>query len=294
MRITVFTPTYNRAYIIKNLFESLKEQTFKDFEWLVVDDGSEDGTTELFNVWSNEHAFIVRYYSQENGGKHRAVNRGLQLAQGELFFIVDSDDQLPPNSLELVEKYYRQIEGDQSFAGVCGLKAFYNGSTVNNNLPFEILDSNHLELTDKYKIHGDMAQVVRTAVFKKFPFPDFKGEKYCGESLIWDRIACHYKFRYFSEVIYLCEYLLDGLSQSFVKNKRMSPTYATLIYLELMNMDVTLYTRIRSAINFWRYFFCLKTRTKTNNHLPFWAWLFSPIGIIIYYYDTFRLRKLNG
>ena len=92
-KITVFTPTYNRAYIIETLYRSLQRQTYRDFEWLVVDDGSADNTQELFEAWQKEDNFFpIRYYKQENGGKCRAMNRGLEMAQGELFFTVDSDD----------------------------------------------------------------------------------------------------------------------------------------------------------------------------------------------------------
>ncbi|MCI7310350.1 MAG: glycosyltransferase family 2 protein [Prevotella sp.] len=92
--LTVFTPTYSRAYSLPRLYESLKAQTFVDFEWLIVDDGSTDGTKQLIEKWSDEDSFI-RYYRQERGGKHRAINLGVQQAKGDLFFIVDSDEYLP-------------------------------------------------------------------------------------------------------------------------------------------------------------------------------------------------------
>ena len=100
--ITVFTPTYNRAYIIENLYKSLQRQTFKDFEWLVIDDGSTDNTEELFASWTNEISFPVRYIKQQNGGKHRAINRGVKEANGELFFIVDCDDYLREDAVETI------------------------------------------------------------------------------------------------------------------------------------------------------------------------------------------------
>ena len=92
-KVTVFTPTYNRAYIIENLYRSLQRQTCMEFEWLVVDDGSSDGTEALFEKWvKEENPFPIRYHKKENGGKCRAINRGLEMADGELFFTVDSDD----------------------------------------------------------------------------------------------------------------------------------------------------------------------------------------------------------
>src|SRR5690625_3909375 len=100
MRITVFTPTYNRAYIIKKLYFSIQKQTFRDFEWLVLDDGSTDSTKDLFDQWiKEEHDFSIRYYRFENAGKQKEINRALDLAEGELFFTVDSDDLLTENAL---------------------------------------------------------------------------------------------------------------------------------------------------------------------------------------------------
>ena len=93
--ITVFTPTYNRAYSLPRLYESLQKQTFKDFEWLIVDDGSTDNTVDMVTGWSKEGKLTIRYIQMTNGGKHRAINKGVALAKGKLFFIVDSDDWLP-------------------------------------------------------------------------------------------------------------------------------------------------------------------------------------------------------
>ena len=110
MKITVFTPTYNRGYIIENLYKSLQRQFFTDFEWLVVDDGSSDNTEELFEIWSKENNnFQIRYYKKENGGKHRAINYALDKERGELFFTVDSDDYLTDDALYKVDKWGKVI-----------------------------------------------------------------------------------------------------------------------------------------------------------------------------------------
>ena len=103
------------------MYESLKKQTFKDFEWLIVDDGSIDGTRDLVEGWVTEGHLDIRYYYQENGGKHRAINKGAQLAKGEWFFIVDSDDTLPEDSLKITSKWIDTVRDDETFAGVCGV-----------------------------------------------------------------------------------------------------------------------------------------------------------------------------
>lgn len=125
-KITVFTPTYNRGYIIEKLYRSLQRQTFQDFEWVVMDDGSTDNTEEIFESWMQEdNRFPIRYYKQENGGKCRAINRGLDLAKGELFFIMDSDDYLTDNALERIVYWESTIAGQQNYAGVVGLSLIH-------------------------------------------------------------------------------------------------------------------------------------------------------------------------
>ena len=105
VKITVFTPTYNRAYTLERLYKSLLNQTSYDFEWLIVDDGSTDNTSELIKSFQNNQLFDVRYYKQGNGGKHVAINKGVELAEGELFFIVDSDDYLTDDAIAITKKY---------------------------------------------------------------------------------------------------------------------------------------------------------------------------------------------
>ena len=121
MLITVLTPTYNRAKLLERLYQSLCQQTYQDFEWIVVNDGSKDNTDEVVQSFVAEKKINILYIKQENGGKHRAVNRGVKEAKGELLFIADSDDWLLPNSLETVAEMYQDIANDHSFAGVCGL-----------------------------------------------------------------------------------------------------------------------------------------------------------------------------
>ena len=128
MKITVFTPTYNRAYVIDELYNSLLNQTVTDFEWIVIDDGSNDNTEEYFNkICKNENPFKIIYLKQENGGKHRAINRGVQLAEGELFFIVDSDDYLTSDAIEKLIKWRSGLDNSKKWAGISGARG-YSGS----------------------------------------------------------------------------------------------------------------------------------------------------------------------
>lgn len=218
MRITVFTPTYNRAYTLTRLYESLKKQTFKDFEWIIVDDGSVDETKMLVEKFINSNAeFPIIYKKTENGGKHRAINRGMQLVSGELLLFMDSDDWLREDALECIDKVEKSIPSSQKekYGGVQGLCVHTDGYLVGKTFSGNgYVDATALEC-GKYNIYGDKAEVYYTKIIKKYPFPEIEGENFLTERLVWDKIANDgYLIRYFNEGIYFCEYLDDGLSRS--------------------------------------------------------------------------------
>lgn len=234
MEITVFTPTYNRAYIIRNLYESLKNQTFRNFEWIVVDDGSTDNTSDIFSeILSDENFFPITYKKVGNGGKHRAINQGVQLAKGRLFFIVDSDDSLPSDSLETIIKYEESIPKPDKikFSGVSGLRGTDKNNLIGKTFEGDFIDITHLE-RDSHSIQGDKAEVYYTEIIKKFPFPEYDGEKFIMESVVWNEIgATGLKLRYFNEVIYFCEYLEDGLTKQGIKKFESTPKgYGLYLY----------------------------------------------------------------
>ncbi len=217
-KVTVFTPTYNRCYIIDKLYKSLLAQTDKRFEWLVVDDGSSDGTREYFDgIADSDSGFPIRYYYKENGGKHRAINFGLPLATGELFFIVDSDDTLKSDAISNLLKWAGTLDDSHKWAGVSGLKGY------SDSHPIGLWKTDVSGYVDarcnqryKYKLMGDKSEAYLTEVLRKYPFPEFEGEKFVVEDAVWNRIASDgYYLRWFNEIIYICDYLDDGLSHHF-------------------------------------------------------------------------------
>lgn len=216
MRITVFTPTYNRAYTLPRLYESLKAQTFHDFEWVIVDDGSTDNTTEVVDGFLRESPFFeIKYRKTENGGKHRAINRGMDMVSGELFLMMDSDDWLREDALEWIDRIENTIPVNQKhqFAGIYGLRCHADGSIIGSTFEGRTLDITYFE-RGKHGISGDKAEVYYAKYMRQFPFPEYDGEKFCTECLVWDQIAAlGLKLRHFNEGIYFCEYLEDGLTK---------------------------------------------------------------------------------
>ena len=172
-KITIFTPTYNRAYIIEKLYYSLKSQVNKNFEWLVIDDGSNDDTELLFQkIQKDNNDVKIRYIKKENGGKHRAINLGVELAEGELFFIVDSDDILTKDAVQKIIEWEETITDKSKFAGVSGNRGYEENKLIGKTFLGEFIDATSLE-REKYKILGDKAEVFYTKILKKFKFPEY-------------------------------------------------------------------------------------------------------------------------
>lgn len=214
MKITVFTPTYNRGYIIENLYRSLQRQTVTDFEWLVIDDGSVDNTPELFAAWQQDgNPFPIRYYRQENGGKCRAINKALELARGELFFTVDSDDYLTDDALEKIALWEAQLPRDDKFCGVAGNLGTSPAETPNRALPDPFFDGTALDRYDA--VDGERAMVFYTDIHRQYAYPVFETEKFMTEAVTWNRMAHDgYKMRFYNDIIWVFEYKEDGLTRA--------------------------------------------------------------------------------
>lgn len=220
--ITIFTPTYNRAYILPMLYNSLLNQENDNFEWLIIDDGSTDDTRILVDKWVLEQKISIRYLYQENQGKSQAINNGATNALGELFFIVDSDDQLTNDAVSYVEKYWNKVSSNE-LAGLCFRRInVKDKQLIGGDLDFNINEivSNHVE----FNLPFDKAEVFVTSKLREFQFPRFNNEKFVPESLVWCQITEKYGMYYvLDKGIYLCEYLSDGYTVNFNKNLRCNP-----------------------------------------------------------------------
>lgn len=282
MLITVFTPTYNRAHLLGRLYESLCAQRFTDFEWLIVDDGSTDGTASLVQGFIAKRRIDIKYLSQRNGGKHRAINHGAGQAKGELFFIVDSDDYLPADSLQSIATEHAKC--DSSMGGVAGLDATDGGKVIGSGLAQEFIECNSMEIRFKHHVTGDLAEVFKTSVMREFPFPEIDGEKFCPEALVWNRIALKYNLRYFNKVIYIAEYQDGGLTDNIVRVRRQSPVTSTTYYAELLLSSIPWGQKLKAAINYWRFRLCCKKFSKVPQ-LPL-AWnAVWPLGWLMHLRD---------
>ncbi len=211
IKITIFTPTYNRKHLLPNLFESLKKQTNKDFIWLVIDDGSSDGTSELFEEWKKQDVnFQIDYVQKKNGGKHTAIEKANEICGTDYIVCVDSDDYLTENA---VEQMYKEIDIIDKMDDVCGVvtrRAKPNGEPFSINWVPNEMSLYFYELSKKYGYSTDTSLLFKTNIVNKFHFPIFKGERFVTESVYYNQFLYDYKMYASNNLYYLAEYMPDG------------------------------------------------------------------------------------
>jgi glycosyltransferase involved in cell wall biosynthesis len=241
-RFTIFTPSYNRAHTLPKVYASIQGQTFRDFEWLIVDDGSSDNTRDLVAQWSSEATFPIHYVYQRNGHKKTAINTGVKHAQGELFLILDSDDEMLPSSLQVFNDAWQAIPEVTRgrYAGVTGLCIDQSGELVGSTFPSDLLDSDAIGIRYEHKVSGEKWGFNTTAVMRLFPFPeDIPG--LVPEALIWNRIAKEYQMRFINQVVRIYHDEGDSISRtSVIKN---TPGFRLFYHESLCNE----WTRILTA-----------------------------------------------
>lgn len=220
--LCVFTPTYNRAYILPKLYESLAAQTSTDFYWSIVDDGSTDNTQELVLSWISEGKVTIDYVKKENGGKPRAINDAVERCQSPLFFVVDSDDHLVPQAIEHIISKWALVD-DPAIAGIVALRGRDENTPMDTWMPGDNLD---LKLWDLFEIHrfrGDTSLIHRTEILKQFPFEVAENEIFTPEASVYFALDEKYDMRTDNTILTICNYLSDGLTQNFFANVKRNP-----------------------------------------------------------------------
>ncbi|MEZ9898978.1 glycosyltransferase family 2 protein [Vibrio breoganii] len=247
--LTIFTPSFNRGYCIKDIYESLDSQADIRFEWLIVDDGSEDNTQEVVFSFMNESSFDVRYYYTKNRGKPSAINYALELAKGDYFLILDSDDVLTSNAIDTVLSDIDKLS--DSIGGLCyRRKRKVDSSFIGGDFPSNKFVSNHDELHFRYGYDGDKVEIFKTKLLKDNKFPIFPGEKFIPEGLLWLHYTIQYKLEYHDIAIYECEYLQDGITNNKNAIIRNNPLgfisyYSYLLSLEHASVRIKIFAMLR-------------------------------------------------
>jgi glycosyltransferase involved in cell wall biosynthesis len=264
-KLSILTPTYNRGYILGTLYESLCRQTSKAFEWIIVDDGSSDNTEALVKAWAVDSPFQIVYIKQENGGKHRALNKGIPAASYEYIYVIDSDDYLVDHAVQKIYGWIGIIDGKHGYAGISGLRGTPDGKII-GQYPDEkpYVDATSLE-REKCKLIGDKAEVIKKEILLLYPFPEFENEKFLAENAVWYRISADgYKLRWFGDIICICEYLQDGLTKNS-NSDRIRENFEGYTYVERLNIKLKEFPHNFLAIG--RYYYIAKKIGLTNQEI---------------------------
>ena len=285
IEITVLTPTFNRAHTLQRVFQSLKNQSSKNFEWIIIDDGSNDNTQQLVNEFILMADFKVKYLYKKNGGKHTAINLGIENITTELTIILDSDDYLLEDAIQKILIYWNKFKVDETLCGLSFLKGYPNNKIVGSRFTRNCFKSNHIECRHNIGESGDKAEVFLTKILKEFKFPEIENEKFVPEDLIWTRIARKYSTIYINEIIYMCEYLPDGLSMSGKKILINSPKALRILYNESLDSSFKIKLRIKHCIQYIIYSLFSHVQIKNifnESNSKLITVITFPLGYILY------------
>lgn len=227
MTLTLFTPAYNRAHTLPRLYESLRKQTCFDFEWLIIDDGSTDGTAEAAKGFTGEGKFPVRYVYKENGGKHTAHNLALNEARGDWFLCVDSDDTLSPTAVADILAAAHSLPEN---TGIASYKTDLEGTLLGRPFPED------RRFAKMHTLSGEFAYAFPTAWAKQFPFPTYPGERFISECVIYDRMDAKGQMLLLPKVTMPCEYQPDGYSHGINRLMKRNPLGFCLYFLQRIDL----------------------------------------------------------
>ncbi|MFN7250050.1 MAG: glycosyltransferase family 2 protein [Anaerobacillus sp.] len=283
--LTVFTPTFNRAYCLHLCYESLKGQHNQDFVWLIVDDGSTDNTRELVKKWIEENEIEINYHYQENQGMHGAHNKAYQLIDTELNVCIDSDDYIADDAVAKILSFWAKC-GSNKVAGIVGLDANYEGMIIGTKMPENLTKATLSDLYGKHKIKGDKKLVYRTELTRTTPpYPLFPGEKYCPLSYKYILIDQQYPLLIMNEVLCHVEYLADGSSLNMINQYKKNPRGFSFFRKVAMKYAPTYKERLREAIHYVssslmikNYKFLIESPCKLTTLLA------TPVGMLLYFY----------
>ena len=225
MFLTVFTPAYNRAHTLERTYQSLRQQSCKDFCWLVIDDGSIDNTKDLVESWQSavNNGFEIKYIYKENGGLHTAYNCAIENMSSELAVCIDSDDYMPVNAVQLIKEKWLK-DGSYEYAGIIGLDYTVGGKLIGSLLPNQkavnLIDIS----TGNCKVSGDKKDVVRVDLYKSVaPMRVYKGEKNFNPHYMHLEISRNYDFLVLNKEICIVDYQEDGMTANIFRQYYNSP-----------------------------------------------------------------------
>lgn len=282
--LTVFTPTFNRAHSLHRAYDSLVQQPGVDFEWLVIDDGSTDGTRALVEQWQKTAPFPIRYGWQSNRGKHVAINHAVRLTDSPYLVILDSDDACVPGALERILDAWAELPHPERFGLITFLCRDQQGRLVGTPFPSHPFDSTYYEAFITHGVKGDKWECYRTQVLREFPFPEDLRESALPEGIILGRIGTRYKTRFLNEVLRI--YWDDGADSSIVRSSNPRRNPLGRLYAQRENLTVPRFLFWTRPAAFFAFGvkharMCVLARVRLAEALPELRWSLSRLIALI-------------
>ena len=294
-RLTIFTPTYNRAHTIERTYHSLCRQSCKEFDWLIIDDGSTDNTASIVKAWVAENKIPIRYVYKENGGLYTGYNVAYSLIESELCVCVDSDDYMPDDAVEKIYKCWIERGGEQ-YAGLIGLDFHLDGTPIGGYFHTGLDNVWFMDLYIK-KLHlGDVKPVLRTDLMKTVaPMVGFEGEKNFNPAYMMMQVCDRYPILLLNENLCFVDYQtgLDSMSAGIWKQYRNSPhSFQKQRILELQLVHNSWKNRIRVAIHYVASSLIAHDKGWLRKSPRKWITLLvSPMGLVLYLLILYKSRN---
>ena len=288
--LTIFTPTYNRAYILPKLYDSLCRQTSQDFEWIIVDDGSTDNTEILAKQWLNERKLNMRYIKQKNFGKPIAHNRGVKEAKGDLFVCVDSDDHFIDSAVSEIHTVWEK-ENNSRRTGILAFRGYKNGEELTRLDDQSVIESTLRDAYKKHGLHGDTVLIFKTDVVRRFHFVVAEGEKFIPETYLYNQIDEVGSLYIYRKVLYICDYQDDGLTANVAKNLYDNyKSYVIYINSQLKSSSESFVDKLKDTIRYE----AIMIANKENKVIrcAVYPWMAAIVRLPTYVWAMKRYRKV--
>ena len=292
--LTVFTPTFNRAYTLHKCYESLKRQTSKDFIWLIIDDGSTDDTKKIVDRWIIENEIEIRYHYQKNQGMHGAHNTAYELIDTEINTCIDSDDYMTDDAVEKIVDFWNKNR-NRGLAGFVALDAYENGQIIGTKLPSNVSETTYFDIYNTLGVKGDKKFIYRSDLTKLYPYPIFEGEKYVSLAYKYAKLDNDYKLGIMNEIVCIVEYREDGSSLNMFKQYRRNPKGFAFIRIENMkNPRISKKNKFKECIHY------VSSSIMSNNKeflkdVPCKSGIILavPLGVALYLYILSKTIDIN-
>jgi glycosyltransferase involved in cell wall biosynthesis len=303
-KFTVFTPCYNSEKLIERVFKFLQEQTFKDFEWIVVDDNSPDNTVAVIENLLPKANFPIKFLRNE---KNQMVNKNyhiaLDAAEGELFIKLSHDDYLPKEALQNFHEVWQGLTPKQrtELYGVTMHCCDINNKLEGTEYPFSPWIADDYQMRFQYKVQGEKCSAQRTELMKEFPFHHPEIDTYVPADLHFYSLNNKYKSVYANKIgmahivgeekhVYLEKQI--GRGQKYTKG--MAYWYENMTnHLGDKVWQYSKYHYILFVINFIRYSrYDKQTYLDIQKKIKKRKWLFYPSFVVANLVEIIKYKTI--